>query len=128
MNRLGRIVLLVEDYEKAWTFYRDAFGFEKTVDMMEGGQRFLHIGLPGQKEIGIWFLQAVSEKEKQHVGNQTSRQPALVLYTDDFDQTCRDAAKAGAELFEEDAETDAHRSIHMKDLYGNIIILVYLKQ
>ncbi|WP_035711061.1 VOC family protein [Salibacterium aidingense] len=128
MNKLGRMIILVNDYDEASAFYEQAFGFKKLVDREESGQRFLHLGLPGQDDTGLWFLKADTPEQKEKIGNQTTPHPALVLYTDNFTQALRQAEQAGAEAMGEIMDTPEHQAVHVKDLYGNIIILVQLSQ
>ncbi|XWX54762.1 VOC family protein [Methylosinus sporium] len=55
MQTLGRIVILVNDYDEAADFYRDKLGLDTLFDAGEGARRFLHLGF-GQG--GVWLLLA----------------------------------------------------------------------
>ncbi len=80
-NYLGRMVLLLNDYETAAGFYEKNFGFRRLFDQTtEDGQRFLHIG-DKENNFGIWFLKAEGKEQEQLVGNQTGGQPTLVVNT-----------------------------------------------
>ncbi|BBM04248.1 VOC family protein [Microbulbifer sp. GL-2] len=127
MNSIGRLVILVRDYDEAIQFYRDKLGFEVFIDSEAPPLRFVHVRLPKQKDMGIWLLQASSETQKQNIGRQTAGQPCAVIYTDNFEDEYQ-------RLINNDVEfTKPHRSetnaefAHFEDLYGNEFVLVELK-
>ncbi|MCF8240568.1 MAG: VOC family protein [Melioribacteraceae bacterium] len=83
---IGRIVILVNDYDKAFEFYKQIFFAKKLYDeTTPEGQRFLHISFSGNNGIGIWFLKTDSDNQKDKVGKQTAGQPTIVFYTDDIE-------------------------------------------
>jgi catechol 2,3-dioxygenase-like lactoylglutathione lyase family enzyme len=127
-TRIGRMILLVKDYDEALKFYVDKLGFEKIYDETVGndGLRYVHIGLPGQQEVALWMLKAAAG-EKSLVGRQAGNEPLFVLYTDDCKKTYAALHQRGVEfLYEpEDSEGDIH--VHFKDLYGNQVVMVQLK-
>lgn len=127
MNSIGRLVILVRDYDEAIQFYRDKLGFEVFIDSEPPPLRFVHVRLPRQKDMGIWLLQASSDTQKQNIGRQTAGQPCAVIYTDNFEDEYQ-------RLINNDVEfTKPHRSetnaefAHFEDLYGNEFVLVELK-
>jgi catechol 2,3-dioxygenase-like lactoylglutathione lyase family enzyme len=126
-TRIGRIILLVKDYEEALKFYVEKLGFEKIYDETVGdGLRYVHIGLPGQEEVALWMIKA-GNGERSLVGRQAGNEPLFVLYTDDCKKTYETLRQRDVEfLYEpEDSEGDIH--VHFKDLYGNQIVMVQLK-
>jgi len=127
MNSIGRLVILVRDYEEAIQFYRDKLGFEVFVDTEAPPLRFVHVRLPKQKDMGIWLLQASSETQKQNIGKQTAGQPCAVIYTDSFEGEYQRLIKNGIEFTKpRRSETNAEFA-HFRDLYGNEFVLVELK-
>ena len=56
MHSLGRLVLLVNDYDTAISFYQDKLGMEVFADMPVGQQRYVHLRLPSQPAVGVWLL------------------------------------------------------------------------
>ncbi|GAA5445096.1 hypothetical protein Misp06_03289 [Microbulbifer sp. NBRC 101763] len=127
MNSIGRLVILVREYEEAIRFYRDKLGFEVFVDSEAPPLRFVHVRLPKQKDVGIWLLQASSENQEKSVGKQTAGQPCAVIYTDNFQSEYERLVDNGVQF------TKPHRSeagaefAHFEDLYGNEFVLVELK-
>ncbi|WP_197745452.1 VOC family protein [Methylosinus sp. C49] len=123
MQTLGRIVILVNDYDEAANFYRDKLGLDTLFDAGEGARRFLHLGF-GQG--GVWLLLADSAEARTRVGNQTGGQPVGVVYTDDIHGDFARLAGKGVKVAET-VQSDAG-SFHFRfhDLYGNQWVLVQL--
>lgn len=121
---LGRVVILVDDYDKAFNFYRNVFGGRTLVDYTtDDGQRFLHIVF-WNENVGIWFL---NDDSKNHVGNQTNGQPALVFYTDDLKAFYERAILNGVRIKKEIEAGPGYQFFHLYDLYGNEIVVVELR-
>ena len=80
MHALGRLVILVTDYDTAIAFYQDKLGMEVFVDMAVGAQRYVHLRLPEQPSVGVWLLQAQTQAQRDRVGDQTGGQPVGVFY------------------------------------------------
>ncbi len=127
-NYVGRIVLLVTDYEKSASFYETNFGFTRIFDQTTtDGQRFLHLGIPGGT-MGIWLLKAATDEQRKHVGNQTAGQPTLVIYTSDIDGLHRRLKNNGVRLKTEIVRTRDYAFLHCYDLDGNELIVTELKE
>lgn len=126
IDRIGRTVLLVNDYDEARDFYAK-LGFETLHDqLLPDGRRFLHIGLPGQREAGLWLMQPVDEDGRARVGRQTGGEPLLVFYTADLATAISEARTAGVDTFDTPEEVDGSAFVHFTDLYGNHLVLVEL--
>ncbi|WP_444941178.1 VOC family protein [Microbulbifer sp. ZKSA004] len=128
MNSIGRLVILVNNYEEAIAFYRDKLGFEVFIDSQAAPHRFVHIRLPEQKDMGIWLLQATSENQQKKVGAQTAGQPCAVIYTDNFDREYKKLAKNGVHFSKPPTSEGGAEFAHFEDLYGNEFILVELQK
>ncbi|NEE00060.1 VOC family protein [Phytoactinopolyspora halotolerans] len=119
---IGRVVVLVKDQEEALAFYRDVLGLTVLHDQTIGGYRYLHIGVPGQDGVGLWLM---PEHDDARIGQQSGDQPLLVLYTDDLDTVRSTLMTHDVEIWAD--QEDAHsRSLHFRDLYGNVIIAAQL--
>lgn len=124
---IGRVVVLVEDYDKAFDFYKTNFFGKKLFDSeTPDGQRFLHIGFSDDDSIGIWFLKADSISQKNIVGKQTAGQPTFVFYTDDIDFLYNHLQDNKVAIIEKMACTVESKYFHCLDLYGNRITVVQL--
>jgi catechol 2,3-dioxygenase-like lactoylglutathione lyase family enzyme len=110
---LGRVVVRVADQEAALRFYRDVLGFDVLHDSDVDGFRYLHVGVPGQEGTGVWLM--------PDLGGQ----PHLVLYTDDLDAVRTRLAAEGVEVWGE-RDDAAGRSLHFRDVAGNVIVAAEL--
>jgi len=128
-NYLGRIILLVEDYEKAAEFYENNFGFKRMFDVTtDVGQRFLHIGSDPLDTLGIWFLKADSKEQKALIGKQTGGQPTMVIYTTSLEEEYRKLKENHVKIKVEPVLTPGYSFLHCFDLYGNEIVVVEIKE
>jgi predicted enzyme related to lactoylglutathione lyase len=114
---LGRVVVVVSDQEEALRFYRDVLGFQTLHDEDAGGFRYLHVGLPGQDHVGLWLMPGSAPP---------AQQPLLVLYTDDLDEVRRRLAENAVEVWAE-REDESSRSLHFRDVDGNVIVAAQLQ-
>ena len=125
--KLGRVVILVNDYDEAYRFYEANFFCKKIFESTTpDGQRFLHIGFTDNDGIGIWFLKADTANQKSTVGKQTGLQPTLVIYTDDCNSLYTHVQKNGVTIIEKLVTTTESKFFHCLDLYGNRITVVEL--
>ena len=122
---LGRVVILVEDYDAELLFYEKNLGARKIVDYTAGNQRFLHIGFSGGGA-GIWFLAADGPEQESLIGNQTHQQPTLVMYTDEFENLYERLRKNGVTINRPPVYGPDSWYLHFLDLYGNEIVLVQI--
>lgn len=128
-NYLGRIVLLVEDYEKSANFYETNFGFKRMFDVTtDVGQRFLHIGNEPLDSLGIWFLKADTKKQRERVGNQTGEQPTMVIYTTEIETLYKQLKSNGVKLKTEIIKTPEYAFLHCYDIDGNEIVVSELNE
>lgn len=128
---LGRIVVLVRDYDEALAFYQAAFGAQVMFDAPSpSGDRYLHLGFGDADEgtvqgAGIWLLAARGEDDTR-VGRQTGGQPIGVFYTTDVQGAVERLEQAGGSIARPVASAGGARFAHVNDLYGNEFVLVEL--
>lgn len=123
-NTLGRIILLVKDYEDALNFYEMNFGFKKIFDSTtDQGQRYLHIGTEPSGSFGIWLLKS---DNNPHIGNQTNGQPTMVIYTSAIVELYEKLKSNNVTIKVEPVIAPAYKFFHCLDLYGNEIVIVEL--
>jgi predicted enzyme related to lactoylglutathione lyase len=126
-TKLGRAVLLVDDYDKAFAFYEKNFFCTKLFDVTSpNGQRFLHVSFSDNENIGVWFLKGENELQKKLVGNQTGGQPTLVIYTDDIERLFAHVQSNGVTITENLVRRGESKFFHCLDLYGNRLTIVEL--
>jgi hypothetical protein len=128
-NYLGRIIILIEDYEKAALFYEENFGFKKMFDVTtDVGQRFLHMGNDPLDTLGIWFLKADTKEQKERIGNQTGGQPTMVIYTTALEEQYQKLKENNVKIKIAPVLTPGYNFLHCLDLYGNEIVVVEIKE
>ncbi|WP_144655403.1 VOC family protein [Achromobacter dolens] len=127
MHSLGRLVLLVNDYDTAIAFYQDKLGMEVFVNMAVGQQRYVHLRLPEQPSVGVWLLQAQTQAQRDRVGDQTGGQPVGVFYTDDVARDHARFAGRGVRFTREPVDDGNAVYAHFIDLYGNEFVLVQIR-
>ncbi len=126
-TELGRIVILVNDYDEAFNFYEKNFGCRKFFDLKDDkGQRFLHISFDSESSAGLWFILAENEEQMKRVGDQTGGQPAFVIYTDSFEEQLEKLNQNEVKIVKGPEITDEFMSMNLLDLYGNEIVMVQL--
>jgi predicted enzyme related to lactoylglutathione lyase len=104
---IGRMVVGVSDQDDALAFYRDVLGFVVLHDEDAEGLRYLHMGVPGQPETGIWLMPGFAEDDR----------PLLVLFTDDLTAVLTALHEHGVETWAETAQ-----SLHFRDCAGNVLV------
>ena len=125
---LGRVVVLVQDYDTALEFYGAAFGAHVLFDAPSpSGDRYLHVGFGPEDGAGVWLLRAGGEAVAR-VGRQTGGEPLVVFYTSDVRAAVARATAAGAEIVRPVECADGASFAHVADLYGNILVLVELSR
>jgi predicted enzyme related to lactoylglutathione lyase len=124
-TKLGRIIILVDDYDKAFTFYEQNFSCRKIFDQTTAeGQRFLHISFSSDNETGIWFLKPDTNEQKSIIGKQTGGQPTIVVYTNNIESLYENLHKNQVKIIEELVTSSDAKFFHCLDLYGNRITVV----
>jgi predicted enzyme related to lactoylglutathione lyase len=137
---LGRVVVLVRDYDAALAFYQAAFGARVVFDAPSPtGDRYLHVTLEPEAAapatgaatpvpaVGFWLLRA-RDAEDGHVGRQTGGQPLAVLYTPDARAAVARVQAAGGTLVRPMQRAEGASFAHVADLYGNEFVLVELSR
>lgn len=128
---LGRVVILVRDYDEALAFYQAAFAARVMFDAPSpSGDRYLHLGFGDPEDdtsqgAGIWLLAARGEDDAR-VGRQTGGQPLAVFYTTDVHGAVGRVRQAGGSVARPVASAGGSRFAHVNDLYGNEFVLVEL--
>jgi predicted enzyme related to lactoylglutathione lyase len=131
---LGRLVVLVRDYEEALTFYQAAFGARVLFDAASpNGDRYLHVGLMGDaatreggaSPVGFWLLRA-SGADVERVGRQTGGQPLAVLYASDAAAAVARVQAAGGPVRQPLRTAGGATFAHVADLHGNEFVIVEL--
>lgn len=125
LTGIMRTTVLVDDQETALEWYRTVLGFEVRHDSEVNGFRYLHIGVPGQRDVGLWLMPAAGASV-QRVGHQTGGEPLLVLATDDLDRVAGHLEAHDVETWDVRDDGDS-RSLHLRDVVGNVLVVAQLR-
>jgi len=124
---LGRVIVLVDDYDKAFEFYQKNFFCTKLFDSTSpSGQRFLHVAFADDDDTGIWFLKADTPEQQSAIGQQTAGQPMLVIYTQKIERLFVHLKQNGVTIIGELVSAPGSKYFHCFDLYGNRLTVVEL--
>lgn len=119
MPRIATVSLLVNDYDEAIAFYRDAVGFDLVEDTdMGGGKRWVRVRPPGSGGPDLLLAQPSDEAQAARVGDQAGGRVWLFLETDDF---ARDHARmvAAGVRFREEPRHEPYGTVAVwEDLHG----------
>jgi catechol 2,3-dioxygenase-like lactoylglutathione lyase family enzyme len=125
LTGIMRTTVLVDDQQAALEWYRTVLGFEVRHDSEVDGFRYLHIGVPGQRDAGLWLTPAAGTSA-QRVGHQTGGEPLLVLATDDLDRVVAHLEDHDVETWDVRDDGDS-RSLHLRDVAGNVLVVAQLR-
>jgi catechol 2,3-dioxygenase-like lactoylglutathione lyase family enzyme len=119
---LGRIALVVREYDEAIEFYTRRLDFELLEDrwLPAEQKRWVVIAPPGGGGTGILLARAVGDEQRSRVGNQTGGRVFLFLYTDDFWRDHERYRARGIEFVREPKVAPYGTVAVFRDLYGNL--------
>lgn len=116
--RIGRISIVVPDYDEAISYYRDILGFELLEDTrMSESKRWVRLS-PGDG-CEVLLAKAKNESERLAIGNQSGGRVWLFLYTDDFWADYQRMKNADVDFIGEPREEEYGTVIVFRDCYGN---------
>ena len=123
MNRLGRVNLIVRDYDEALDFYTRKLGFTVVEDADYGCDRWLAIAQPGCPDVAVVLYRARSEADRALIGRQGGSFPLFGLTVDDcFAEYER--MKALGVRFHDAPQSEFFGIVALlDDLYGNRITM-----
>lgn len=115
--------LVVDDYDRAIAFYRDAIGLALIADTdMGGGKRWVVVSGPNGGR--LLLAKAVDDAQRAVIGNQAGGRVGFFMETDDF---AKDHAAFGAKgvTFHEAPRYEAYGTVAVfEDPFGNLWDLI----
>ena len=111
--------LLVNDYDEAISFFVGRLGFMLRQDTkLKDGKRWVVVAPPGGAG-GLLLAQAVGERQRTAVGDQSGGRVFLFLETDDFSHDHLAYSERGIRFVELPRREDYGTVAVFEDLYGN---------
>lgn len=118
-NRIAALTLVVHDYDEAIAWYRDTLGFELLEDTDLGdGKRWVRVA-PHGGGVALLLARAVTDEQRNAVGNQTGGRVFLFLNTDNFAEDHARFRASGVRFIETPRHEPYGTVAVFEDLYGN---------
>jgi predicted enzyme related to lactoylglutathione lyase len=126
MNQcIGLVSLLVDDYDKAISFYTNSLKFVLVEDsMLSETKRWVVVRAAEDSKFGLLLAKASDDDQKRHIGNQTGGRVFLFLYTDDFDNYFQSIIHHGIEIVRMPMKEAYGKVAVFRDIYGNLWDLI----
>lgn len=122
--RLGRVSIIVRDYDEAIDWYRAKLGFQLLEDTpLTSQKRWVVMAPPSGPEeragAEILLAKAANDAQAAFTGDQTGGRVFLFLYTNNFAHDYRRMREAGVAFVEEPRIEPYGQVVVFTDLYGN---------
>lgn len=127
-QQLGLVSIVVDDYDRAITFYTEILGFRLEEDSrLSETKRWVVVKPSGHGTCGLLLAKASGEEQVSRIGNQTGGRVFLFLYTDDFDRDFNQLTTLGVVFIRGPVEETYGKVGVFRDLYGNLWDLIQRK-
>jgi catechol 2,3-dioxygenase-like lactoylglutathione lyase family enzyme len=121
---INLVTVVVEDYDAAIAFYRDALGFEVVEDSPavtdDGRPKRWVVVRPAGGGTGLVLAQADGDDQRARIGDQTGGRVAFFLRVDDFDAQYTRMVAAGVEFIERTRHEPYGTVVVFRDVAGNL--------
>jgi catechol 2,3-dioxygenase-like lactoylglutathione lyase family enzyme len=125
---IGRVAVVVRDYDEAIAYYTTRLGFDLIEDTdLGGGKRWVLVSPAGRGGTALLLARAATPEQAARVGDQTGGRVFLFLHTDDFWRDYRDMQSRGVKFTLEPREEAYGTVAVFADLYGNRWDLLQLR-
>jgi catechol 2,3-dioxygenase-like lactoylglutathione lyase family enzyme len=123
---LSTCFVVVDDPDRALTFYRDALGLEVRNDVANEGSRWITVGAPSQPGVAIVLTNYLngSPADREAVAGLVAKGALNGVHfrSDDVDATFATVRDAGAEIVAEPADQFwGVRDFAVRDPAGNLV-------
>ncbi len=119
-QKIGYLSIIVPSYDEAKAYYTEVMDFDLLEDTDLGdNKRWLLVTPKGSAGTGIVLTEAVTNEEKQMIGNQGAGRVFLFLHTDDFYRDYDNYRKKGVTFLEEPRSEPYGTVAEFQDCFGN---------
>ncbi len=124
-QQIAHIALVVDDYDKAISFYTQQLHFRLVEDtVLSETKRWVVVAPPGSEGCSLLLAKAASDEQESRVGNQAGGRVFLFLHTDHFQRDYDDMRSKGIEFVRGPVKEPYGTVGVFKDLYGNLWDLI----
>ncbi len=120
-QNIALVTLVVDDYDKAISFYVSVLGFELVEDTYIANQdkRWVVVRPKGEGSTGLLLARAANETQRAAIGNQTGGRVGFFLYSDDFERDYKLYSSLGVEFLESPRNEPYGTVAVFTDPFGN---------
>jgi catechol 2,3-dioxygenase-like lactoylglutathione lyase family enzyme len=124
-QKLAMVAILVDDYDRAVSFYTQKMNFELLEDtQMSATKRWVVVRPKGTEGCRLLLARAANAEQESRIGNQTGGRVFLFLHTDNFERDYALYLSNGLSLIREPADEAYGRVAVFMDIYGNLWDLI----
>lgn len=117
---LSAVAVVVPDYDEAIGYYVDVLGFDLVEDTpLSDTKRWVLVAPPGSRECRLLLARAVTDRQRDAIGDQAGGRVFLFLGTDDFDRDYQAMRAAGVRFVEQPRDEPYGRVVVFEDPFGN---------
>jgi len=116
---MGYIAIVVDDYDRAISYYTEQLGFTLMEDTPQEGKRWVVVAPTPESECHLLLARASNATQETFIGDQCGGRVFLFLHTDDFWRDYHAMKNKGVHFCEEPREEEYGTVVVFEDLYGN---------
>ncbi|PIF06755.1 VOC family protein [Candidatus Pantoea floridensis] len=116
---LGYVAVVVDDYDRAISYYTDKLGFTLVEDTPQPGKRWVVVTPAPGSDCNLLLARASNERQSEFIGDQAGGRVFLFLQTDDFWRDYTAMKEKGVQFCEEPREEEYGTVVVFEDIYGN---------
>lgn len=124
-QHLAYVAIVVDDYDKAISFYTEKLNFTLVEDtVLTETKRWVLVSPPGSNGCSLLLAKAANDEQQSRIGNQTGGRVFLFLYTDNFKSDYENLVAKGIKIIRGPKEEPYGTVLVFEDLYGNLWDLI----
>lgn len=116
---LGYVAVVVDDYDRAISYYTEKLGFTLVEDTTQPGKRWVVVTPAPGSDCNLLLARASNERQTGFIGDQAGGRVFLFLQTDDFWRDYTAMKEKGVHFCEEPRVEEYGTVVVFEDLYGN---------
>lgn len=124
-QNLAHIALVIDNYDKAISYYIKNLGFELVEDtLLSETKRWVIIKPKGSSGTSLLLAQASTSEQETRIGNQTGGRVFLFLHTSNFDEYFNNLIENKVKIVRQPVIESWGKVAVFQDLYGNLWDLI----